>query len=155
MPRGLKSDGWNDMPIPPCVFLQSLRTGIPRRESGGFHWAIPKLLRNSKIKQRASPRLIISLVRSPIRRNLSQQGRKGHKEKSSVSDLCDLCDLVELPVATNGLAIAKCRVQLFNGDVAGYSEQKVRSIRDIDIGTIPINCLLDTGVVQIRILSAS
>src|ERR1700722_13689446 len=60
MPCRLKSDGWNDMPIPPCVFLQSLRTGIPRRESGGFHWAIPKWLRNSKIKQRASARLVIT-----------------------------------------------------------------------------------------------
>jgi hypothetical protein len=123
-------------------------------------------------------------VRSPLRQNFSQQGRKGHKEGFRVSDLCGLCglvveisvcllslrlaldsfslgatpalcDLVELPIATNRLAIAKCGVQLFNGDVAGYSEQKVRSIGDIDIGTIPINRLLDAGVVQIRILGTS
>jgi hypothetical protein len=41
------------------------------------------------------------------------------------SPLCfpPLGDLaVRLPVAPNGLVLIECRVQLFNGDVAGYSE---------------------------------
>jgi hypothetical protein len=70
----------------------------------------------------------------------SQQGCKGHEErdllsldleafvallKSLPSPLCflPLGDLaVRLPVPPNGLVLIECRVQLFNGDVAGYSE---------------------------------
>src|ERR1700722_12640018 len=97
MPCGLKSDGWNDMPIPPCVFLQSFRTGIPRRESGGFHWAIPKWLRNSRIKQRASARLIIT--EKPAKTEFFTGCRKGHKVGFRVSDLRGLCGLgVEISV---------------------------------------------------------
>ena len=104
----------------------------------------------------------------------SQQGRKGHKGKDLLSwifaafvafckfllsPLCVVRPLggliVKLPVATNGLVLIECRVQLFNGDIAGYSEQKVRAIGDVNIGTVPVDSLPNAGVVQIRVLHAS
>ena len=63
--------------------------------------------------------------------------------------------VMRLPVAANRLVLIECRVQLFDGDITGYSKQKVRPIRDVNIGTVPIDCLPNAGVVQIRVLSAS
>ena len=112
----------------------------------------------------------------------SQQGRKGHKEGFTISDLRGLCGLavnfcpplsvlvsdsicsaavaladlaVKLAVAANGLVLIEGRVQLFDGDITGYSKQKVRPIRDVNIGTVPIDCSANAGVVQIRVLTAS
>ena len=62
---------------------------------------------------------------------------------------------LKLPVAANGLVLIERRVQLFDGDITGYSQQKVRPIWDVNIGTVPIDCLPNAGVVQIRVLSAS
>jgi hypothetical protein len=72
---------------------------------------------------------------------VSQQGRKGHKEKDLLSwifavfvtllqifafALCIVSPIgdlaVRLPVATDGLVLIECRVELFDGDVTGYPE---------------------------------
>jgi hypothetical protein len=72
---------------------------------------------------------------------VSQQGRKGHKERDLLSWIfavfvtllqifafvsmyfSPIGNLAErLPVATNGLVLIECRVELFDGDITGYLE---------------------------------